>query len=75
MANLKHSTRYRKIDSSGDMFRLLLTYPNLVERYGGVKSTWTHVVISPEDFNWLASKLPRGTGGLGWTDFYVGSRH
>ena len=78
MANLKHSARYRKIDNFngyGQMFQLLLTYPHLVKRYGGVKSTWTHVVISPEDFSWLACKFPRGTGGLCWTDFYVGSRH
>ena len=72
MANLKHSARYKKI-GHGQMFDLLLTYPHLVERYGGVKSTWTHVVISPKDFNWLASKFPNEA--MSYEVFYVGSRH
>ena len=73
MANLKYSVRYRKIDSKGQMFQLLLTYPHLVKRYGGVKSTLTHVVISPKDFNWLASKFPNEA--MSYEVFYVGSRH
>ena len=72
MANLKHSARYKKI-GHGQMFDLLLTYPHLVERYGGVKSTWTHVVITPEDFSWLANKFPHEA--MGYQNFYVGSRH
>ncbi len=73
MVNLKNSERYRKIENRGDMFSLLLTYPHLVKKYGGVKSTWTHVVISPEDFSWLASKFPREA--ISYEVFYVGSRH